>query len=122
MMELSPHQDDLDNQSLTAKNFPGFYRMLMGMRFPLDVADPQSVARLAAKLQHVKVDVLINNAGVTGGDFESFEKVDLEAWNEAFNINTIGPFLLTTALMWLTAPPHRMSSSMRMSARASFIM
>lgn len=66
--------------------------------YTLDVSNADSVAALAAKLAHVRIDILINNAGVMGGDSAAFPDVDIEAWKEAFAVNTLGPFLLTTAL------------------------
>ena len=38
-MDVNKEQDDLAKQRLTADSFPGFYRMIMGLRFPIDVAD-----------------------------------------------------------------------------------
>ncbi len=38
-MDLNKEQDDLAKQRLTADNFSSFYRMIMGLRFPIDVAD-----------------------------------------------------------------------------------
>lgn len=67
--------------------------------FPLDVSNEDSVATLAQSLRHVKVDVLINNAGIMGGDASAFPDVDPNQWMQAFAVNTLGPFYLTNALV-----------------------
>ena len=65
----------------------------------LEVADPASVDRLVASLNGSVVDVLVNNAGIMGGEHQSMEDMDYLAWQEAFEVNTMAPFRLTTALL-----------------------
>ena len=74
--------------------FPGHLKVL-----PLDVAEPRSIAELAREvdLLDVRIDVLINNAGVlTSG--EVFAEVQAQSLTQAFATNAEGPFLLTQAL------------------------
>ena len=65
----------------------------------LDVADGASVAALAAGLAGVAIDILINNAGVIGGPRQSLADTDFDAWADALNIMTIGPFRVAQALL-----------------------
>lgn len=64
----------------------------------LDVADPASIAALAAELEGVKIDALLNNAGVFP-QRESFEDTDPEKALWVYEVNTLGPLRVTQALM-----------------------
>lgn len=63
---------------------------------PTDVADPDAVAALFAKVQsHFgRLDVLFNNAG-TGAPPVPFEDLDLKAWKRVVDVNLTGAFLCT---------------------------
>ncbi|MES2625662.1 MAG: SDR family oxidoreductase [Pseudomonadota bacterium] len=65
----------------------------------LDVADDASVAAFGARLGTDAVDVLINNAGIMGGDKQDVTNMDYAAWLHTFNVNTLGPFRVATALL-----------------------
>jgi NAD(P)-dependent dehydrogenase (short-subunit alcohol dehydrogenase family) len=62
---------------------------------PTDVADPASVANLFAqtKAKFGRVDLLFNNAGVSGGG--PIEDLTFEQWKSVVDINLTGPFLCT---------------------------
>lgn len=64
----------------------------------LDVADERSVDGFVAAVGVRPVDVLVNNAGIVGGDRQSVDDMDYQAWMRAFEVNTIAPFRLTTKL------------------------
>jgi NAD(P)-dependent dehydrogenase (short-subunit alcohol dehydrogenase family) len=68
---------------------------------PVDVGKDASVAALAAALGTVPVDVLINNAGVSGGPLEqqTATHIDFAAWADAFNVNSMGPVRVMQALL-----------------------
>ncbi|MFI5318279.1 MAG: SDR family oxidoreductase [Myxococcota bacterium] len=66
---------------------------------PLDVRDADSVARFSAALAGETVDVLINNAGITGGERQSLADMDYAAWLHALEVNTLAPFRLAVALL-----------------------
>ncbi len=66
---------------------------------PLDVADPRSAAALAATLTGRPLDVLINNAGIMGDNTKSALDADLDEWRAAFEINVLGPAIVTRALL-----------------------
>ncbi|MGN6143145.1 MAG: SDR family oxidoreductase [Mesorhizobium sp.] len=65
---------------------------------PLDVADPESVSALAARLAGRPLDVLVNNAAVRSpaAGLHRFEPDDFLA---VLRINTLGPVLVTRALL-----------------------
>lgn len=65
----------------------------------LDVADSASVERFVLELGEEPVDVLINNAGIIGGERQSAMDMDFAAWEEAFAVNTVAPFRITTTLL-----------------------
>ena len=64
----------------------------------LDVADGEVVSTFVSELSGEVVDVLLNNAGVIGGDVHSVDDVDYDAWREAFEVNTLAPFRLAVTL------------------------
>lgn len=65
----------------------------------LDVTDATSVRHLTELLDKRPVDILINCAGVMGGDRQSLEDMDYNAWLDAFHVNTLGPFRVAVALL-----------------------
>ncbi len=73
---------------------------------PCDVSDPEQVAAMVTgAVEHFgSLDVLVNNAGISGGSALAHE-LDLEVWNRALAVNLTGPFLCTRAAM-----PHLLAS------------
>ncbi len=76
----------------------------------LDVADDKSIAALAAKLDSMVLDVLINNAGILSGELTSswgdnndagqiFGSLNAPAWEKVLRVNSIAPVLLSQALL-----------------------
>jgi len=67
---------------------------------PLDVTDDASVAAAAALLaERGGLDVLVNNAGVTGGGVQTPSEVDLDAVRSAVEVNVWGVIRLTNAVL-----------------------
>ena len=64
----------------------------------LDVADPQSIRALAERLDGKAVDVLLNNAGI-GGHGPSIGEIEPQALLDFFRVNSVGPLLVTQALL-----------------------
>jgi NAD(P)-dependent dehydrogenase (short-subunit alcohol dehydrogenase family) len=73
----------------------------------LDIADHASVDALAKKYAGKPIDVLINNAGVSGPRDpnreqlyrQRFGTIDYEAWEDVFRINTMGPLKVAEAFV-----------------------
>jgi NAD(P)-dependent dehydrogenase (short-subunit alcohol dehydrogenase family) len=65
---------------------------------PLDVSSEASVTHLKDELGEQAIDILINNAGVYGGDHQSADDLDLGAWVRTLNVNTLGPVRVLQAL------------------------
>lgn len=65
--------------------------------YALDVTDYQAVANLASQLKDTSFDLLINNAGIYGPKGSSLDNLDLEAWRQVFETNTIAPLKLIQA-------------------------
>jgi len=65
---------------------------------PLDVAETDSIDTLKAILDDEPIDILINNAGISGPREQSAKRIDPEGWLETFRVNTIAPVLVAQAL------------------------
>jgi NAD(P)-dependent dehydrogenase (short-subunit alcohol dehydrogenase family) len=68
---------------------------------PLDVTDDASVAAAAALLEERggRLDVLVNNAGVTGGMAQEPTTADLDVVRTAVETNVIGVIRVTNAML-----------------------
>src|SRR5215472_13049174 len=64
----------------------------------LDVAKPDSIVELARSLKDTPIDILINNAGISGPQQQSADKIDAEGWLETFRVNAVAPVLVAQAL------------------------
>ena len=53
---------------------------------------------LLMALDNEAIDVLINNAGVIGGERQDFGAVDYEAWERTLRTNVLGPYRVSEAL------------------------
>lgn len=63
----------------------------------IDVSDSASITQLAKRLAGVKIDVLINNAGVL--HTESLDRMRFDDIEKQFEINALGPLRVTMALL-----------------------
>lgn len=65
----------------------------------LDVADADSIARLKDYLKSLEpIDVLINNAGIHYDSYQNTLTADFAIVEEAWRVNTLGPWKLSNAL------------------------
>jgi len=64
----------------------------------VDVADPASVDALAASLVDREISIVINNAGIAG-PVAPLTEIDVDAWDEVFDINVRGVFLICKAFL-----------------------
>ncbi len=64
-----------------------------------DVSDVRDVDRLVSVAQDAfeRIDVLVNNAGIGGGDY--IHKHDIQTWDQVLGINLRGPFLTSRAVL-----------------------
>jgi NAD(P)-dependent dehydrogenase (short-subunit alcohol dehydrogenase family) len=67
--------------------------------YPLEVTDDNSVKALADALRNETIDVLINNAGISGGEHQDIREMDYSRWALTLAVNTISPFRVTVALL-----------------------
>ena len=66
---------------------------------PMDVSDEKSIRAAADAVGERPIDILINNAGIRGGDDQSLADVDTADWIEAFKVMAIGPFRIVQAFL-----------------------
>lgn len=66
---------------------------------PLETTSEAQTQQLVSSLSGRRIDVLINNAGVMGGDRQGLQNMDYAAWLDAFAVNTMAPFRLSVALL-----------------------
>jgi NAD(P)-dependent dehydrogenase (short-subunit alcohol dehydrogenase family) len=63
----------------------------------VDVATPEGVGTLRKALGDERIDVLVNNAGILRRD--RLDDLDFDAIREQFEVNTLGPLRVTSALL-----------------------
>lgn len=92
-------KDHLDDSLMAVKQVGGD-----GLAIQADVSDPADVERLVSSTLKAfgEIDILINNAGIGGGD--QIHTHDLQDWEKVMAINLNGPFLVARAVL-----PHMRS-------------
>jgi len=65
----------------------------------LEVTDYEAVAALAKKLAGEAIDVLINNAGISGAAATALGSIDPATWRETFEVNTLAPLMMAEAFI-----------------------
>lgn len=66
----------------------------------LDVTDHAQIDALARKYQGRPIDVLLNNAGISGADgMGSFGRLDYAVYDEVHEVNVIGPLKMAEAFL-----------------------
>jgi NAD(P)-dependent dehydrogenase (short-subunit alcohol dehydrogenase family) len=65
----------------------------------MDVADPAEIGRVRRKLEAEPIDVLINNAGISGPDRQSATDMDYEGLAETLSVNAISPLRIANAFL-----------------------
>ena len=66
----------------------------------VDLTDEQAVRDAAAQTEaaHGRIDVLVNNAGITGGNAPTWELPAAE-WRRVVEVNLIAPYLVSAAVL-----------------------
>ncbi|TMN87572.1 short-chain dehydrogenase [Pseudoalteromonas phenolica] len=67
--------------------------------YELDITDYQQMAVLSSTLYDLKIDVLLNNAGLYGPKGYGFGNCDVDAWRDVFEANVIAPTKLAEAFV-----------------------
>ena len=83
----------------------------------LDVTDQASVDAMAQRMAETPIDILINNAGIKGGDTKDMASMDVENMEWVLNVNTLGPVRVMKALF-----PNVQSSERKMVVNISSTM
>jgi NAD(P)-dependent dehydrogenase (short-subunit alcohol dehydrogenase family) len=65
----------------------------------MDVADEASILAAAKAADGATIDILINNAGISGGKNQSLDHTDTDAWLESFKVMVMGPFRVVQAFL-----------------------
>ena len=65
----------------------------------MDVTDAQSVRAASAQVGEVRVDLLLNCAGITGIPGQKVCKVNYESWVRVLDVNTMGPLRVIEAFL-----------------------
>ena len=65
----------------------------------MDVTDAESIRTAARQLRDTAIDVLINNAGISGVGGQVTGKVDYESWARVLDVNMMGPLRVTEAFV-----------------------
>ncbi|WP_413699613.1 SDR family oxidoreductase [Psychromonas sp. KJ10-10] len=65
----------------------------------LEVTDEISINKLKDYLQGIKIDILINNAGIIGPEDQSVEGITRQDWLTTFAINSIAPLMISRAVL-----------------------
>ncbi len=65
----------------------------------LDVSNTEQITALKTDIGDTPIDVLLNNAGVYGGESAEFGNSNTEVWLDTFNINVISPMKIMEAFV-----------------------
>ena len=65
----------------------------------LDTTDQASITKLAGDLAQTPIDILVNNAGVFPHECDDINDFDVEAYERVMRINTLGPILMSRAMI-----------------------
>ncbi|BAK66954.1 putative oxidoreductase [Sphingobium sp. SYK-6] len=71
----------------------------IGETLALDVSDPAGIATFAAALEGRAIDLLINNAGISGPARQSATDMDFDGFAQVLDVNVLGPLRVTQALL-----------------------
>jgi len=67
----------------------------------LDVTDIEQIDHLAEKYRGQPIDILINNAGITGDPFKTqmFGRIDYSVYDQIMHVNALAPLKMTEAFI-----------------------
>lgn len=102
-----------DRVIATARTRAGEAPALASRFLELDTSDENSINAAASALKGEAIDVLINNAGILSED-RTIDGVDMATFQKVLTTNTVGPAVLTKALL-----PHLRAGKRRVVANIS---
>ena len=79
------------------KSSPVLYKFATNIIEDIDISNPDSCNLLFQKLSEVKIDLLINNAGILLN--ETLGQIDFDSIEKQFQVNTLGALRITEGLM-----------------------
>ena len=86
------------NQAVRLKNIADEHPLVMIEE--IDVTDMQTINKVAYKYKDSSIDVLINNAGISGGlTNQVFGNLDYSIFKRVIDVNTFGPTRMAEALL-----------------------
>src|SRR5258706_13207523 len=93
----------------------------------VDFSERKQTVTLIEKLKDVKLDALVNNAGII--EFEAFDKLSYDIWDKVFEVNLHAPFIFShgfrnnfnkgAAIVNITSTDGMTGAYVRMSYSAS---
>jgi len=98
-LELARQYADEGHEVIRTMRGPDKAKTPFGTTMALDVTDADSVAKFAAALDGKPVDLLINNAGVSGPSRQSATDMDFDGFQKVLDANVLGPLRVTQALL-----------------------
>jgi NAD(P)-dependent dehydrogenase (short-subunit alcohol dehydrogenase family) len=92
------------------------------LSFQCDVRKPRQVDALIRNVRREfpRIDILINNAGVSHGSFE-VSKLPFETWQEVIETNLTGTFLVTQAALPLMKSGGAIVNNLSIAAKRVFV-
>ncbi|MBI3438048.1 MAG: SDR family oxidoreductase [Proteobacteria bacterium] len=89
------------------KSSPELEALGIRLEAGIDVSDASAVAALASRVKDVRIDLLVNNAGILRG--ESLDALNFDSVAEQFEVNALGPLRVTAALAPMFAPDAKVA-------------
>ena len=94
------------NQAEKLKTIADMYPLVVIDK--IDVTDIQTIKKVAEKYQGSTIDVLINNAGISGGlTNQVFGSLDYSIFRRVIDVNTFGPTRMAEAFLNQIAASHQ---------------
>lgn len=88
------HVEGADSLNALKQDFPENLEI-----HPLDVTRETSIRDFSLSLKNERIDLLLNNAGIMGGDRQTSLYLDFDQWREAFDVNTMAPLRMLQAVI-----------------------
>ncbi|WP_428240073.1 SDR family oxidoreductase [Gynuella sp.] len=67
--------------------------------YVLELTNRHSIDELASALTGRCIDILINSAGIIGGDHQTHDDLNFDDWEKTFQVNVVAPMRIALALL-----------------------